>query len=270
MPPRPWILAEANYAHVKDRPYDVAVLPLGATEPHNLHLPHGTDTFQVEGIGERICEAAWHRGARVVLLPAMPYGTETNLLAFPLAMNVLPSTLALVIRDLVDSLAAHGTRKLLLLNGHGGNDFKPVLRELCGRTPVKLFLCDWFRGATADVQPEIFSAKDDHAGEMETSLMLALHPDLVARDERTGTLAADAGQVAPYRFEALSRGWATVARPWHLLTTNTGSGNPHAASAEKGRRLLDVLVERLSGFLVELAASPLDETFPFAARPDAP
>jgi creatinine amidohydrolase len=75
---RPWILAETNYAHVKSCEYQVAVLPMGATEPHNLHLPYGTDTFEAEAIGSRACEAAWKRGAKVVLLPTIPYGTETN------------------------------------------------------------------------------------------------------------------------------------------------------------------------------------------------
>ena len=260
---RPWILAEINYGYVKEHPYEVAVLPMGATEPHNLHLPYGTDTFEAEAIGTRACEGAFQQGARVVMLPAIPYGTETNQMRFPLAMNVNPSTLGLVIRDLVDSLATHGVHKLLILNSHGGNDFKPLLRELHGKTAVQIFLCDWFRGTSADVQKQIFEKKDDHAGEMETSLALAFFPDLVARDPQTGQLAADAGAVRASRFEAVNAGWVSITRAWHLLTTNTGSGDPHAAAAEKGRRLMEVLVERIAGFLVELAKSPLDDQFPF-------
>ena len=260
---REWILAEANYGQVKECGYDVAVLPLGATEPHNLHLPYGTDTFEADAIGTRVCEEAFRRGARVVLLPTIPYGTETNQMAFPMAMNVNPSTLALVIRDLVGSLEQHRLLKLLILNSHGGNDLKPVLRELTGRTRVHLFLCDWFRGASADVQSEIFAAKDDHAGEMETSLALAYFPDLVATDPATGRMTADEGAVRPTRFDAVNRGWVSITRPWHLLTTNTGAGNPHAATAEKGRRLMETLVDRLATFLVELAAADLDERFPF-------
>ena len=260
---RPWILAETNYGHIKDHPYQVAVLPTGATEPHNLHLPYGTDTLEGEAIGSRACEAAWRQGARVVLLPSIPYGTETNQMHFPLAMNVNPSTLGLVIRDLVAALERHGLRKLLILNSHGGNDFKPLLRELYGTTSVHVFLCDWFRGASADLQHELFDVPDDHAGEMETSLALAYFGDLVVRDPATGKLAADAGAVRATRFSAVNAGWVSLTRPWHLLTTNTGSGNPHAATAEKGRRLMEGLVERLSGFLVELANSPLDERFPF-------
>ena len=89
---RPWILAETNYGYTKDHKYEVAVLPLGATEPHNFHLPYGTDVFEGTIVGEKICEAAHHRGAKVALLPTIPYGTETNMHAFPLAMNVNPST----------------------------------------------------------------------------------------------------------------------------------------------------------------------------------
>ncbi|RMG35976.1 MAG: creatininase family protein [Planctomycetota bacterium] len=260
---RPWVLAETNYAYVKEHPYEVAVLPFGATEPHNLHLPYGTDTFEAEVIGQRACEEAFRRGARVVLLPTIPYGTETNQRRCSMSMNLNPSTLLAVLRDLVDSLADHGVHKLLVLNSHGGNDFKPFLRELYGTTPVHIFLCDWFRGCIADVRDRIFDHPDDHAGEMETSLALAFFPDLVARDPHTGAVLADAGSTRPVRFEAVRRGWVTLTRPWHLLTTNTGAGDPRQATAEKGRRLMEVLVERIAGFLVELAAAPLDETFPF-------
>ena len=155
--PRPWLLSEINYGYVKEHPYEVAVLPMGATEPHNLHLPYGTDTFEGEGVAGRACELAWQRGARVVMLPAMPYGTETNMLEFPFAMNVNPSTLTCVITDLVDSLVKHRVLKLVILNSHGGNDFKPVLRELTGKTPVKLFLCEWYRGMSSDLTKQIFS-----------------------------------------------------------------------------------------------------------------
>lgn len=258
---RPWKLSEVNYGYVKEHPYEVAVLPLGATEPHNLHLPYGTDCYEADLIGERMCEAAHARGAKVVLLPTIPYGTETNQMAFPLAMNINPSTLATMITDLVDSLAHHGIRKIVLLNSHGGNDLKPVLRELFGKTPAHLFLCNWYR-VLADREREIFDDPGDHAGEMETAVIMAYHPHLVARRE-DGTLQADAGTMQSTRFEAVNRGWVSMTRPWHLLTTNTGAGNPHPATAEKGRRMVEQVVERLAAFLVELSAAKVDERFPY-------
>lgn len=258
---RPWILAEVNHSHTQQHTYEVAVLPLGATEPHNLHLPYGTDVFEATIVGEHICGEAHRRGARVVLLPTIPYGTETNLGALPLAMNVNPSTLGLLVRDLVQSLMGSGIRKVLLLNSHGGNDLKPLLRELYGQLDVHLFLCNWYQ-VINDVYDQLFEAPEDHAGEMETSFALAYFPELVARSP-DGGLAADEGATAEMQFEALREGWVSITRPWHLLTTNGGSGNPHAATADKGRRLMEILVDRLASFLTELSAAAVDERFPF-------
>jgi creatinine amidohydrolase len=258
---RPWCLAETNYGYTKDNPYEVAVLPLGATEPHNLHLPYATDVFEATIIGENICQAAHERGAQVVLLPTVPYGTDTNLQAFPLAMNLDPSTLYQVIKDLAATLEKSGVRKLLLLNSHGGNEMKPLLREMYGKTGVQLFLCNWYQ-MVKDQYETIFTNEDDHAGEMETSFALAYFPELVDRKD-DGTLTADSGQIGATRFEAVNNGWVSITRPWHLLTSNTGAGNPHEASAEKGRKLMELLVDRLAGFLVDLSNAKLDERFPF-------
>ncbi len=112
------------------------------------------------------------------------------------------------------------------------------------------------------MQKKIFEDAGDHAGEMETALGLAYFNDFVLKNE-DGSIAADDGAVNATRFDAINNGWVSITRPWHLLATNTGSGNPHPATAEKGEQLMKVIVDRLSAFLVELAASDLDETFPF-------
>ena len=257
----PWKLAHLNYACVKDQRFEVAVLPLGCTEPHNLHLPYGTDTLEGDAIGEAICRVAHDKGARVVLLPTIPYGTTSNQRGLPLSMNVNPSTLHAVITDLVNALDVCGIRKLLLLNSHGGNELKPLMRELFGQTGVRIFLCDWFR-ALGDVYSEIFDAKDDHAGEMETSIMLACYPELVGKHP-DGTLTADDGATRPTRFDAVNSGWVSITRPWQGLTTNTGAGNPHAATADKGRKAIDLLANRIGQFLAELSDSEIYEKFPF-------
>ena len=255
-------LSVTNYAAIKDERFEVAVLPIGATEPHNLHLPYSTDTFCTTRVAELVCRSAWERGAKVVLLPTIPFGTQTNQRELPLALNLNPSTINRVLGDLVESLIGNGIRKIVLFNGHGGNELKGFLRESYGKRDAKIFACDWFR-CLGDKYKEIFEEPDDHAGEMETSLMLALAPELVAQDE-SGRLLADEGKVHPTRFEAVNRGWVSVARPWHLLTTNSGSGNPHKATAAKGHQAIEVIVERLAPFLVELSMAPLDEFFPMA------
>ncbi|QDU31496.1 Creatinine amidohydrolase [Anatilimnocola aggregata] len=261
---RPYILAEANYAYTKANPYDVAVLPLGATEPHNLHLPYGTDLFEGTIVGEHICAAAHAKGAKVVLLPTIPFGTETNMHALPLAINVNPSTLFQFVTDVVHSCIRSGVRKIVLLNSHGGNEMKPLLRELCDKVDGHVFLCNWYHALGEDYN-RLFEHREDHAGEMETSFGLAYFPTLVAKNA-DGTLAADDGKIQRSRFDAINKGWVSITRPWHLLTSNTGSGFPHAATAEKGQQMMRLLEERLGTFLAELAAAKLDDNFPFASK----
>jgi creatinine amidohydrolase len=255
------LLEEMTLADVSEFRPRVAILPMGATEPHNLHLPYGTDTIEAKYLAERCCQAANEQGAGIIQLPAIPYGTESNLQAFPLAMNLQPSTVGLLIRDLVESVATSGIEKLLIFNSHGGNDLKPILRELYGRTPVQLFLCNWYQ-MIKDVVSQICEVPDDHAGEMETSLIMALRPDLV-RFTPAGLLTADAGRTRELRFAALQQGWVALTRPWHLLTTNSGSGNPHAATAVKGEQIAQAIVTRIAPFLVELSRTPVDASFPF-------
>ena len=258
---KPWILAENNYGHIKGQQYEVAVLPLGATEPHNLHLPYGTDIFEANVVGDRICAAAHHAGTKVILLPTIPFGTETNLREFPLAINLNPSTLNLVVKDIIDSLVNSGIRKIVLLNSHGGNELKPLLREMSGKTDAHLFLCNWYQ-VISDIYFEIFENREDHAGEMETSFALAFFPELVARNEN-GTLAADDGAVNQTKLDALNNGWVSISRPWHLLTKNSGAADPHAATAEKGQKMMDVLVDRLGKFLMDLAGEKITDQFPY-------
>jgi creatinine amidohydrolase len=256
---RPWLLEELNFGRVRlDKiPCPVAVLPMGATEPHNYHLPYGNDFLTTRRVGERICEAAYQRGARVLLLPTIPFGVDSNLLQFPLTIHVSLRAIETVLRDVIRSLECHRIPKLVLLNGHGGNELKPLLREWYGQTKVFVTVVDWWK-VGADKYAEIFSKPDDHAGEMETSVALALYPELVELEK------ASDGAKREARFEAIRRGWAAITRPWHLLTESSGVGDPRAATREKGERYLQLVTERLAQFLVELSAAEMDETFPFA------
>ncbi len=255
-----WKLQHLTQADVRENRYQVAILPIGACEPHNFHLPYGSDAFQSEFIADRVCAEATKLGAKVVQLPTIPYGVQSNMfgLANALPINVYPATLFAFLRDIVDSLERFGISKLILFNSHGGNDFlTPFIREMQGRSKVFISVIDWWR-VGRDVYGEIFDKPDDHAGEMETSVNLAIVPELVRMEQM-----AD-GAFKATQFEAVNRGWVSISRPWHLLTESTGVGDPRAATREKGEKYLAVVVPRLAKFVTELAAADVtDPKFPF-------
>jgi creatinine amidohydrolase len=219
-------------------------------------MPYGTDNFEVESLADRACEQAHAMGAKVILLPTIPYGVQTNQLAFPLAMNVNPTTQFALITDIVRSLEHHGIPKMVLLNGHGGNNFNPLLRELYGKTKVFLTWVDSWNILKSGSE-EIFEYPGEHADEMETSWILHLRPDLVFMEE------CDDGAVKTPRLTAMQEGWAWFPRPWERLTQNSGFGDPRQATAEKGEKFLTASAERLTQFIKELSDAKIDTTFPY-------
>jgi creatinine amidohydrolase len=243
--PRPYILNELTWSAVRDARYEVAVLPWGATEAHNLHLPYSTDNVETEQIAAQAARHASERGARVVVLPVVPYGVNTMQLDIPLCLNLNPSTQALVLRDIATSLAGQGVPKLVLLNGHGGNDFRQMIREL--QPQVSLFLClvNWYQVVDAKAY---FSDLGDHAGELETSVMLHVAPQLVRPLGEAGP-----GRARRFTVTGLREGWAWAPRRWREVTDDTGVGNPAAATQEKGQKYVEAVSERIGAFLVELA-----------------
>ena len=250
-----WHLAEQNYKTVRETHYEVAILPIGSCEPHNFHLPYGTDTLQADGIANLVCESATAQGAQVVKLPCIPYGVQSNMLELPLAINVYPSTFFALLKDIVDSLENSGIRKLLILNGHGGNDFlKPFVREMMGKSDVFIAVCDWWK-VGADVYDEIFEVRDDHAGEMETSVILKMAPQLV------DLANASDGATKKTQFEAINKGYVSISRQWNLLTESTGTADPRAATTEKGEKYLAVVTQRVAQFVVELSAGKKKRRF---------
>lgn len=202
------------------------------------------------------CGYAWEKGARAVVLPAIPFGADQNMQGFPLAINVDQGLLDQLVESVAKSLERHGIMKLVVVNGHGGNDFKGGIRTLYGRSKVFCSLINWFH-CSADIQKSLCENQGEHADELETSLIQALRPELVDLS------SADDGAPQPSRFEAGRKGWAWYPRPFDRLTTNSGCGNPFKAAPEKGRRILDVLTERIGSYLVELCAAKMDATFPF-------
>lgn len=251
--PRPWVLAESSWATVRETAYEVAVLPWGATEAHNYHLPYATDNIESDGVAAAAAGLAWSRGARVVVLPAVPFGVNTTQLDIPLTLNVSPTTQLALLRDLASALAGQGIRKLVILNGHGGNNFRQMIRELHPELPLFICAVNWYDC----VDPRsYFSQPGDHAGELETSVMLRLAPRLVQP-----LASAGSGSARQWRIRGLREGWAWAPRQWTRVSEDTGVGDPAAATAEKGAAFLEAVTERLAGLFVELAAADLGDMY---------
>ncbi len=244
---RPYVLAETNWKAVRDTGYEVAVLPWGATEAHNFHLPYATDVIQCDHVAAEAARRAWEAGVRVVALPTVPFGVQTGQLDIPLCLNLNPGTQAAVLADLVASLEGNGIRKLVVLNGHGGNDFRQMIRELQPRTGVFLSAVNWWR--VVDAAP-YFHEPGDHAGELETSVMLHVAPELVLPLAEAGDGAERRPRIAAFR-----EGWAWTPRRWTAVSADTGVGNPAASTPEKGAAFFEAVSERLAAFFGDLAAA---------------
>ncbi len=253
---KPWRLQELTLEETKKGKFSVALLPVGSTEAHGYHVPYGSDAFHSAAIADRVCAKAWESGARTLLLPAIPYGVQGNTMGFPCTINVRQTVLDTFVTDIVRSLEYHGIQKLVLLNGHGGNDFKPLLRQLYSESKVFVSLVDWWKVGN-DATHIIFKNPGEHADELETSVGLALFGDLV-RMEKAGS-----GKTRVARFEAIRKGWVSIARPWHLVTEDSTYGDPTKATKEKGEEYLKIVVERVSQYVIQLASSKMDARFPY-------
>jgi creatinine amidohydrolase len=250
---RPYVLAETNWKTVDPTPYTAAILPWGATEAHNYHLPYGTDCTLAESVAIRAAERAWEHGARVVVLPTVPFGVNTTQLDIKLCINMNPSTQAAVLADVAGSLEQQGIRKLLVLNGHGGNDFRQMIRELVPRTSVFLCAINWW--SCVDVS-KFIEESGDHAGEAETSAMLHLAPDRVRPLSDAG-----AGRARASKLTGVREGWAWTPRRWTEVTADTGIGNPAKSTAAKGEAYVNAAVLRIADFLVELDALDVEDQY---------
>jgi len=246
--PRAHVLLEANYRQLLDRRPNVAVLPWGATEAHNYHLPHGTDVIEATACAEAAAELAVARGARVIVLPTIPFGNDAQQQDQVATIHLTTATAAGILRDVVASLARQGIDRVVVLNAHGGNEFKPLVRDVALETGSLLVVVDFWR-LRPDVLAGIFTDPGDHAGALETSLLLCLRPELVAMSQ------AGPGAAKPWALPALRQPGVWTPRPWSAVHPDTGSGDPAAATADKGRRYLAAIAQAIAAVLVELSAA---------------
>jgi len=246
--PRPHVLLEANYRQLLDRRPNVAVLPWGATEAHNFHLPHGTDVIESTALAERAAELAAGRGSFPIVLPAIPYGNNAQQQDQVATIHLSTATALGLLRDVVQSLRRQGIDRLVIVNGHGGNEFKPLVRDLELESGSLIVVVDFWR-VRPDAVARIFAEPGDHGGDLETSLVMHLRPELVVMDQ------AGTGAAVPWKLTSLARANAWTPRPWSHVHPDTGSGDPSAATAAKGAEYFAAITEAVADLLVELSAA---------------
>lgn len=252
--PRPYVLAETNWKSVKETYYTVAILPWGATEAHNYHLPYATDNIQAEQIAIKSAKLAWNNHAKIVVLPTIPFGVNTGQMDISLCMNLNPSTQYAILKDIVNDLAKHNIHKLVIINGHGGNNFKQIIRELSLEFP-EVFVCalNWWNCVNTT---RYFEEPGDHAGELETSVMMHLTPNLVLPLNDAGN-----GLEKTFKITGLKEGWVSAQRKWTSISNDTGVGNPKKASKEKGEIFIKAVSEKIGDFFTELHHANLENMY---------
>jgi creatinine amidohydrolase len=225
----------------------IVILPVASTEQHGPHLPTCVDTMLVGEIAKRAARRIAVR-VPVVVAPTLWCGLADHHLAFGGTFSLGYGTWLAVLRDLVSSLKRQGFRRVLLFNGHGGNiaGLDVAATELTRDLAVPVAVGSYWPA----LGKEIAAILEDqttvlHACEAETSMMLALVPDLVASDRLAE--AAGPADLDEREFGRQPKRWHSFAE----LTPNGTIGNPARANAEKGERLLELfasaLADRLSG-----------------------
>lgn len=239
-------LAITSYGAVKDRTYDIVMLPWGATEPHNLHLPYLTDCILSHDIAVDAAVLAKKKyGVNSMVLPAINMGSQNpGQRELPFCIHARYETQKAILTDIVASLFAQGIRKMVIINGHGGNTFKSMIRDLSIDYPDFLIATsEWFTVAKAS---EYFDIPGDHADELETSVMMHYHPELINLEE------AGSGEFTTFAAESLNQKVAWIPRNWAKVSKDTGIGDPRKATAEKGKRFAEVVVAKYATLLNEL------------------
>lgn len=234
-------------------PDTLVVLPIGATEQHGPHLATGTDFFAIQAIATASAKIA---GTQIPILvaPTLPFGSSDHHLIFGGTLSLSTETYYRVLRELLESLVTSGFRQIFLLNGHGGNHELAELaaRDVVGHRDAAIGAASYWAlawDALAAAGACDSRRLPGHAGDFETSLMLALRPDLTPgplprrdRPESSDPLQ----RVAPYRAERA--GW------WREVNGFTDS--PAQATAENGHRWLALIAREVARSLIEFYRPP--------------
>lgn len=255
-PSRFWAdLSTRDFAQL-DVARTIAVLPVAATEQHGPHLPLSVDTDLVNGV---VAAALPHLPVElpVLFLPAQAVGLSPEHERFAGTLTLKAETVIRLWTEIGESVARSGVKKLVLLNAHGGqvSVMDIVARDLRARLDMLVYSVSWFNLPLGTAVDGLFSADEHrfgiHAGDIETSMMLALHPQRV--DMTQAKNFASTSQQRAKQFPVLGNG-KSAKLGWQMQDYNPAGavGNAAAATAEKGRAVLDATGRALAQLLTEL------------------
>jgi creatinine amidohydrolase len=265
-PTRFWSdLSTADFAEL-DKARAIAVLPVAATEQHGPHLPLSVDTDLVNGV---VAAALPHIAPDLpaLFLPTQAVGFSPEHTRFAGTLTLKAETLIRVWTELGECVAASGVKKLVLLNSHGGQvgALDLVARDLRARLGMLVYSVNWFGLPLLDAQGQDvnarFSAEEHrfgvHGGEIETAMMLALHPERVRMEK--AEYFRSTSQDRAERFAILGNG-KSAKLAWQMqdINANGAAGNAAAATADNGHALLDAAGRALAQLLKEIDQLPPD------------
>ena len=248
LPSRYWSdLSTRQFAQLRDAPdiaAVVAVLPVGATEQHGPHLPLSVDSDLVDAVVGGALPLL-PAELPVLVLPTQRIGKSNEHARFPGTLSVSAETLIRVWTEIGEAVAATGIRKLLLFNAHGGQVgmMDIVARDLRARHDLIVYSSNWYDLPLSDAVMAPFDPKERrfgvHAGDVETSMMLALEPGRVDMGQARDFVSTS--QARADHFPILGNG-RSAKLAWQMQDVNAmgAAGNAAAASARKGRAVLDL------------------------------
>ncbi|WP_339712313.1 creatininase family protein [uncultured Kriegella sp.] len=235
---------------------DTAILPCGAIEQHGPHLPVDIDYFDAKYMAFKVAEAC--EDPKPLVLPTIPFGVSYHHDDFKGTLSVTNDALSKFVYDLGMSLAKNGIKKIIILNGHGDNEPTLTYAAQMINRDAKIFVCvDTGETSDVDLYGLIDTPNDIHAGEIETSTALALRPDLVQMDKAVNETIQFGSKFLDYDNE---RGVN-----WYVQTNKISEsgvmGDATKASAEKGRKMWELMIHHMVRFVESIKNTPLEELY---------
>ncbi|WP_340065002.1 creatininase family protein [Ascidiimonas aurantiaca] len=249
---------QKTWPEIKDylKTVDTVILPTGAIEQHGPHLPVDTDYYDAKYMAYKVADAC--NEPKPLVLPTIPFGVSYHHDSFQGTLSVTNDALSRFVYDLGMSLAKNGVKKIIILNGHGDN--APTLSyaaQMINRD-AKIFVCvDTGETSDVDLYKLIDTPNDIHAGEIETSTSLAVRPDMVQMDKAVNETMSFGSKFLDYDNERGVKWYVHT----HKISESGVMGDATKATAEKGKKMWELMIQNMVRFVESIKNTPLEELY---------